>query len=298
MFIEKIMLPGFLLCLLAWPLSAWGAADLPQGWDHNPYGAWISGKWDSAVLPACVPKELPGVKVDQTTYKAKSDKTMNDRNEVGWMNFADSNFEKWGLHFDCQQEQADAFLKAVGENGFFGGQIEENSSFAAYAWIGNGYYAYAQVRANLSSGKDSGVDRIVSFQITPIVHKLPKSFNGWPLPQAGAALESYDGWSLMYWDDKGDDHEVKWDLRADKGTLPAKQWLAGFAYFGLSDAEAAAYAETLAAAGWQITYENKASGEDQYSCQLKKGDVWARIFFDRRFVMEVCFSDVPEMLER
>ena len=282
--------------MLALPLTAWAAPGLPKGWDQNPYGAWIDKVWDSAVLPACVPKEIPGVQVEQTTWKTPAHETMSNRNEVGRMQFADSRFEKWGLGFDCKEEQAAAFLKALTDNGFFGGQINDSSGFTEHAYVGNGYYAYARVSTNyMGSALQAGFNQNVIFSITPIIHQLPKSFNSWPLPQVGAALEPYNDWAVQYWDEKIDDYgNAKWDLQADKGALPAKNWTAWFDYFGVSNDQAKAYAKELEAAGWKITYQSEDDG--QYYCQLQKDKLWAALFFDGAFYLRVGFSDVAESL--
>ena len=298
MFTKKTGLFLFLMLMPAIILSAKGAAaaNLPQGWqDGRNYYHWIEKVWDSAVLPSCVPKEIPGVRVEQTIWKMPGHQTINNNNEVGRMSFADSNFEYWGLSFDCNEEQADAFVKALEENGFFGGEIDDYP--LTYAYVGNGYYAHVLVRTNyLGSAAEEGYPYGVSFSITPTVHQLPKSFNSWPLPQVGAALEPYGQWSVQFWDDNGDMGEAKWDLQADRGSLPAKNWSAWFDYFGVSNAEAEAYAKTLEAAGWEITYQYP-EDESGYSARLRKGDVRARVFFDRRHEMRVGFSDVEEMLD-
>ncbi|MCL1916392.1 MAG: hypothetical protein FWG17_06795 [Desulfovibrionaceae bacterium] len=268
----------------------------PQGWDGHDHYFWKNGEWDSAALPPCVPGEIPGVKVDNTTHKTKEHRSMpSDRNEVGSMYFVNSRYENWGLVFDCAQEQAEAFLKTLEGNGFFGGLTNEHQGIHEY--IGNGYYAYARVRTNyLGSADQGGFDKTVIFMITPAVHQLPKSFNGWTLPQVGVALSPYDECEVMCWDDKGNDRSAKWDLRADRGKLPAKNWVAWFDYFGVSNEEAAAYARILEASGWKISWQNQEEGESKYSCQLKKGDTWALVFFDGAFRCRVGFSDVSEML--
>jgi hypothetical protein len=264
--------------------------------DGRNYYHWIEKVWDSAVLPSCVPKEIPGVQVDQTTWKMSGHKTISGNNEVGNMVFADTGFESWGLSFYCTNAQREAFLQALAGNGFFGGQT--NDSPLVYEYVGNGYYAYARI--NDSAGGDKaqgGYNNLVMFSITPAGHKLPKSFNGWPMPQAGAARRTYDDWAVQYFDDKSNDwRDAQWDLRSDKGSMPAKQWTAWFAYFGVGNAEAAAYVKTLEADGWKITWQNQ-DNEHGYSCQLQKEKTWARVFFDRRYEMQVGFSDVPEALD-
>ena len=294
---KKISLPLFLLFLLALPFSALAAKPVPpKGWAGHDYYFWIDKVWDSAVLPSCVPKEIPGVLVGNTTYKTKAHQTMNNIRTVGNMSFASDNYERWGLNFDCKEAQAQAFLKGLEENGFFGGKTKTTgNNQSIYEYIGNGYYAYVVVSPNfMGSEKDAGYDTGVAFYLTPAIYQFPKSLNGWPLPQVGVVLGSLEDWVILYWENDKE-QSVKWDFQADKGKIPAKNWVAWFDYFGVSNEQAAAYAKTLEANGWKIVYQNTNS-EGRYSCQVSKGTVHGMLFFDGAFQFRVGFSDVVEML--
>ena len=291
----------FFIMTLAFPLSASGQSNLPdppQGWQrgHNYYH-WKDNVWDSAVLPSVVPREIPGIKVETTSWKAKSHQTLQNRNQVGGMSFADSNFEYWGLGFMANQEHVDAFSKAMEESGFFGGRINDSEYNTEYAWVGHGFYAYASVRPKYLTAGEDGYGFNVSFSITPLVHTPPKSFNGWPLPQVGAVLAPLSTWTMMSWDENGTDSEIGWDIQSDKGALPAgKGWSAWFDYSSVSNAQAEAYAKTLEANGWKIAYQDP-ENERGYSAQLKKDNLYARIFFDRRHEMKVGFATMAELLD-
>jgi hypothetical protein len=295
---KKICLPLLLLFILTLPLSALAARPVPpKGWAGHDYYFWVDKVWDSSVLPPCVPKEIPGVLVGNTTHKTKAHQSMNNSREVGNMLFADDAYESWSLNFDGKEAQAQAFLSDLEEKGFWGGKTKTTgNNQTIYEYVGNGYYTHVLVSPNfMGKEKDAGYDTNLSFRLTPAIHPHPKSFNGWPLPQSGVVLSSLNNWEMLYWDDKGNDHPLKWNLQTDKGELPAKAWVAWFDYFGVSNEQAAAYAKGLEAAGWKIAYQSEDS-EGRYSCQLSKGKDKAALLFDGAFYFRVGFSDVEENL--
>jgi predicted small secreted protein len=260
-------------------LEQWARA---QGWDENSYGNYIYGVWDSGVLPGCVPKEIPGVKVEQTTYKEKRHDVYSQNYHVGAMEFPNRGYEEWGVSFDCTKTQLNAFIAAMEANGFYGGQVEVSNYSPAWAWAGNGYYAYLYLNAQAADDEyDAG---FASFDITQ-ANQLPrpKSFSGTKLPDAGVVLGDYSEGVGYGWDSKTNDTvEYFWNPYTDKGTLP-DDWYVWFDYFGATIAEGKAYTKNMVSQGWEIAYENEWNNEWDtfntlcYTAQLKKGDLHAAV---------------------
>lgn len=167
-------------------LEEWARA---QGWDENPYGNWIAGVWDSDVLPACVPNEIEGVKVDQTTYKEKRHDTLSGSYGVGRVYFGDQYYEEWGLSFYCTDAQLEAFADGMAAAGFVGGHYDY-SYYPEYQWYGNGYYAFMQVNHELLGEEE--YDNLAMFYITPDdKNPRPAAFMGTKLPDFGVVTWDY-----------------------------------------------------------------------------------------------------------
>lgn len=288
---RKLFPQIFAMALILILAAAAGAADLPKGWSKGgQYESTINGVWDSSVLPTCVPPSPAGVKVDYTAYKSKEQKTMGGSNSVGRMDFPDSRFEFWSVYFKCSEEEFRAFAAEMAKNGFTGGQTSSGDELE-YGYVGNGYYAFLRLNPNYFGGSPSG-----QINITPTVFKLPTSFNGTPLPQLGAAMRSYDEWQLQYYDANYDMKAAQWDVYQDKGTIPAKNWVTWFDYFGVSTDQAKAYAKSLEASGWKIRYQNDEPAQNRYSCGLIKDKNHMIVMFDGAYFMRVGFSDMEEHL--
>jgi len=281
-------------------LEAWAKA---QGWDDNQYGNWIYGVWDSDVLPGCVPKEIEGVKADQTTYKEKRHDTYNGDYHVGSMGFPDQKYEVWGVSFYCDDDQLDAFIGAIEAGGFFGGQTEVSEYAPTWEWIGNGYYAHLYVNAQISG--EEGYNKLASFYITETRQTpRPSSFQGLKLPDVGEYL-SYTPDGIGFGWDTASDNSVEnfWDPYADKGTLP-DQWYVWYNFFGVTVDQAKAYAQQLVSQGWTVEYENNDDygwGETPrpaYSCQLIKNGIYAAVSVNDYSVygIDVRFGTMAESL--
>ena len=244
---------------------------MPTGWDKNPYSWWIDGKWDSSVLPKCVPTEVDGVKPDQTYYKDNSQDVLNQYYQIGSIYFKDSNFEKWGLSFYCTDEQLNTFVKEMKTKGFYGG-ITNSGTYPEYEWIGNGYYAYMRVN-DYAMGQE-GYKNLAMFSITNDSPPRPKAFKNTKLPDFGWVTQDYtDGVGFGY--NKGNDNSVEnfYDIFKDSGNLPTEGWSFWVYYFGVSVEKAKEYAQNLVKQGWKITNEDTYSGGEGYSCSLEKDGI-------------------------
>ncbi len=267
---------------------------LPAGWDENPYNAWIDGVWDSNVLPNFVPKEIEGVKAEQTSYHRIGDSSFTSSYSSGNMEFKDGNYESWGLVFYCNEKQELQFVKQMETNGFLGGISKQGDANwgtpSEYEWTGNGYYAYLRVNNNALG--EEGYSRLAMFSITPVFHKLPKSFFGTTLPQAGIAFSSYDDWEMYAYDQDYNEIEAEYNLASDKGKLPP-YYAAWFDYYCTTSDDMKAYTRQMKSQGWEITYEYQ-DEHGGYNALLRKGDMHAVVMRDGS--MRVGFANVPEML--
>ncbi|MCL2107380.1 MAG: hypothetical protein FWH26_10050 [Oscillospiraceae bacterium] len=264
---------------------------MPEGWDENPYGWWIEGKWDSSVLPDCVPNEIAGVEVDQTTYKTKAQDTLSGSYDVGAMSFPDKGYEAWGLSFYCTDEQLAAFAAEMTGKGFLGGQTGDGS-YPEYEWAGNGYYAFMRVN---NYAMHEGYGNLAMFSITPAdAHPRPKAFQGTKLPDIGMVLWDYSDGVGYGWDAQGE-VENFWNVITDKGALPAEGWGFWLEYFGTTEEQARAYVQDMTRQGWTIDYENTEYG---YTCQLSKDGIVAgvRDGHEGRYKLGIGFASMGEAL--
>jgi len=268
--------------------------NLPSGWDQNPYGAWISGVWDDAYLPGCVPK-IDVVGVDQTTYKARSHDTTSSSYGIGSIRFTDKNYERWGVVFTATAAQLDGFAAAMAQNGFYGGITDEsvNGTAEEHEWVGNGYYACLGAQPSFMSDE---YDFSVSFVMTNTQPKRPTAFKGTKLPDFGWVTEEYAevGWGY----DGENTVDGFYNVITDTGSLP-DDWSFWLHYFGVTEAEAKAYAQTMAAAGWTIVHEGDYYEGTGYSCQLEKDGIVAGVKFNAgegKFTGSVGFATVSESL--
>ena len=267
---------------------------LPSGWDSNPYTHWIDGKWDSSVLPDCVPNEIPGVKADQTTYKDKSQDTLSGNYYIGSVYFADKGYEMWGLSFHCTDDQLDAFLAEMDNNGFYGGQTDDYP-YPTYEWFGNGYYA--QMHVNTAAMGQEDFNNLAMFDITPADGiKCPTAFSGTKLPDIGMPIYDYgEGIGFGYTAEFEEEVECFWDIYTDKGSLP-EYWSFWVDYFGATESQVKDYVQTMVSQGWEITNEDTSNGN--YVCSLQKDDIVAgvEVYSEGGYFFKVGFGNMGEML--
>ena len=269
--------------------SSGAEVKLPEGWSTYRLYSNIDRVWDSSVLPAVVPKEIPGVLVGETQYKSFDQESLQDRHSVGRMEFPDSRYEEWGLRFQCTKAQLNTFLSAISANGFIGGETEDQP--LTYEFAGKGYYAalYAWGAENKT------FDHSVAFQITPAVHALPKTFFGTKLPQVGIATESYDNWELQAYDDNGETTS-DYNLKTDKGKLP-KYYVAWFTYYFITENDIRAYVKQMQSEGWVVKYTVEDDKNYGYAAKLDKDGMFAYCKHNAYdFEFELSFSNVEEML--
>jgi hypothetical protein len=249
---------------------------MPTGWSCNDYYWHISGKWDSSVLPDCVPAEIEGIKTDQTFYKHKAQDVMGESFNVGKISFKDARFEEWGMQFYCTNAQLAAFVSAMDAKKFFGGKTNYSDYTPEYEWVGNGYYAHLRYNPNISG--DENYDCLAFFNITKDMPPRPKAFKGNKYPDFGWVTSDYSGGAGWGWANDKDVNNF-YDVINDKGDLPADGWNIWVEYFGVSVAQAKTYKQTLVSAGWEVTYEQEYEDEEygyeEYECRFSKSGMVA-----------------------
>jgi hypothetical protein len=275
-------------------LEKWALA---QGWTESDYGNSIYGVWDSDVLPDCVPKEIPGVKTDETTYKEKHhEKSYNNEHELGRINFESKDYEEWGVDFNATKAQFDTFISELEKNGFYGGQTSDSQYNIEYSFLGNGYYAYIY----LIEVDDGEFDYWVYFSmVKDDINPYPKSFNGTKLPTVGV-VSWIEGEYFGYgWDDALDEEvEGFWDPYKDTGKLPNGGWSLWYEYYVVSEAQVKEYVKSMESQGWTIEYEDQYYEDYGYTYHMKKGDMVASVDYELngKYSMSVGFGSSSDYL--
>ena len=260
----------------------------PAGWDEHRYYAWIYEVWDSSVLPSCVPKEIEGVVVNETIHKARTHEALSSYPNVGRIEYTDSNYEYWGLSFDCYLPQLNMFLEELVANGFIGGMIDDYP--LTYEYFGNGYYAHIRVNQNYFSD----MDYYVVFEITSDLHEKAKSFLGVKLPQFGVAFYSFEDAYIWGYNEEFDYVEESYNYMTDEGILP-KYFFAGFYYNATTLEEVLAYTASLVEDGCTMLYENMYDG--YYYSELSKEGLFIRCIYEEYILeAEVAFANHQDLL--
>ncbi len=153
----------------------------PEGWAWQDCHGYIDKVWDSEVLPANFPREIPGVKVDQTRYFGFGceDRWMGAR--VGNLNFDDWDYEQWILEFDATDDQLAQFEQALADNGFLGEKTEDKYQGTYVETTDGEIYLYYTID---ESDRD-GYDWFVYCNMTVIECEYPLFFEGIELPTWG-----------------------------------------------------------------------------------------------------------------
>lgn len=153
----------------------------PEGWTWQDCHGYIDKVWDSEVLPANFPREIPGVKVDQTRYFGFGceDRWMGAR--VGNLNFDDWDYEQWILEFDATDDQLAQFEQALADNGFLGEKTEDKYQGTYVETTDGEIYLYYTID---ESDRD-GYDWFVYCNMTVIECEYPLFFEGIELPTWG-----------------------------------------------------------------------------------------------------------------
>lgn len=263
-----------------------------ENWNLYRFGGAAYNVWDSEVLPAFFPKEIEGVKVDQTGYKGIGDESMID-DKVGNMRFSDSGYEEWNLSFYSTEEQFRRFLDELAANGFVGGMTDNHP--LVHEFVGNDCYLFMRVNDGITG--EEGYTCLVMCSMTPLILELPRTFRGTLLPQVGAVLVDYATGGRAYgYDAAYDDVEIAYDFLADKGTLPTHYHVL-FEYVGTTVEDARSWFNSRLKDGWTMDYE---SGVDDgaYHAVATKGDLFMRCTYgNRSHTLLVGFATMMELLE-
>ena len=153
----------------------------PEGWTWQDCHGYIDKVWDSEVLPANFPREIPGVKVDQTRYFGFGceDRWMGAR--VGNMYFEDWEYEQWLLEFDATDDQLAQFEQALADNGFLGEKTEDKYQGTYVETTDGEIYLYYTID---ESDRD-GYDWFIYCNMTVLESNYPLFFEGIELPTWG-----------------------------------------------------------------------------------------------------------------
>lgn len=261
-----------------------------EGWNLYRFGGTAYNVWDSDILPDFFPREVVGVKVDQTGYKGVCDESMID-NKVGNMHFPDSRYEEWSLSFYSSETQFRKFHDALAMNGFVGGMTDSCPS--VYEFVGNGCYLYMRVNDGIP-GED-GYTRLVMCSMTPLSLKRPSMFRGTPLPETGATL--VDDGDMCGYDDELNEVVIPYDFLSDTGTLPP-HYSVFFEYVGTTVEDAKAWYRARIGDGWTSDYENE-SAVGSYRATCSRDGLYLLCSAESyNNTVVVGFATMPGMLER
>lgn len=265
-------------------------AMIPEGWDENPYGAYIYKVWDEEFLPDCFPAPIQGIEVDQTFFKDYEHDTLNGSYDVGPLSYENKeDYREYGVRFYATEAQVDEFIAALEAKGFTGGQVSDRDSewWEFYYYNNDGWFMY--LFFNTNDDQDGKFDGALSASATDSVFPLPASVDGIPLPQKG--MTSYD--YTKYYAIQDYNGDTDFNLATDP--LPSELYVAWFSYYGAVMQDAKDYAQQLVGQGWELQNESE-DGNTYYSMLLKDGVYAVSNYYGYDVMMEVGFSDMPENL--
>lgn len=269
-------------------------AMIPEGWDENPYGAYIYKVWDEEFLPDCFPAPIDGIEVDQTYFKDYEHDTLNGSYDVGPLSYENKeDYREYGVRFYATEAQVDEFIADLEAKGFTGGQKGDRESewWEFYYCNNDGWFMY--LLFNTNDDQDGRFDGALSANATDSVFPLPASVDGIPLPHKG--MTSYDCTKYYAIQDysSGEYEETDFSLASD--SLPSELYTAWFNYYAATMQDAKDYAQQLVGEGWELQYDSE-DGDTYYSMLLKDGVYAVSNYYGYDAMMEVGFSDMPENL--
>lgn len=269
-------------------------AMIPEGWDENPYGAYIYKVWDQEFLPDCFPAPIDGIEVDQTYFKDYEHDTLNGAYDVGPLTYeSKEDYREYGVRFYATEAQLDEFIAASEAKGFIGGQRgdREGEWWEFYYCNNDGWFMY--LLFNTNDDQDGKFDGALSATVTDSVFPLPASVDGIPLPQKGMTGSNYTKYYTIQDYSSGEYEDTDFNLASDP--LPSELYTAWFSYYATTMQDAKDYAKQLEGLGWEIQNESE-DGDTYYSMLLKDGVYAVSNYYGYDVMMEVGFSDMPENL--
>ena len=265
-------------------------AMIPEGWDENPYGAYIYKVWDEEFLPDCFPAPIDGIEVDQTFFKDYEHDTLNGSYNVGPLSYENKeDYREYGVRFYATEAQLDEFIAALEAKGFTGGQVSDRDSewWEFYYYNNDGWFMY--LLFNTNDDQDGKFDGALSASATDTVFPLPASVDGIPLPQKGMTDSDYTKYYAIQ------DYNGDTDFNLATDPLPSELYVAWFYYYGTVMQDAKDYAQQLVGEGWELQYDSE-DGDTYYSMLLKDGVYAVSNYYGYDAMMEVGFSDMAENL--
>lgn len=266
----------------------------PEGWDENTYGAYIYDVYDSDVLPDCIPEQIEGTLVYDTSLKDYEHDVINGNYGVGPIYYeSHEDYRQYGVSFYANKEHLEQFIAELEANGMHGYMDGDEEAFGSGLWWegfygGNGWAIYLMYNTN--DDHDGEYDGCLNVAATEDLYELPESIAGIPLPQTGIVTYDYNYYTIQDFTNGYEDKDF--DLKTD--AFPAEYYAAWFDYYCVARQDAVDYFETLVNNGWALEYEYS-DEEDDYCMVLKKDNVYAIVDYEDSY-MEIGFSDMVESL--
>ncbi|MBQ4564493.1 MAG: hypothetical protein IJA58_08420 [Lachnospiraceae bacterium] len=245
----------------------------PEGWVWQDDHGWIKGVWDSNVLPENFPKEIAGVKVEDTTYYGVGAERYST--QIGDLYFEDYNYEEWELSFYATDDQLAAFGQALADLGFVGGEADRWNDTVTPMIVTDGsiylYYTYNE------TDDEPGYKWEVWCNLTYIESEYPAIFEGIELPQFGLFTDDPMD-QFMGWDAEFNEVEVEYDFSDGTGELPAyySVWLD---YGGVTRETYDAYVASLKNLDGVEQWDQYDYG-DGFVTIFKKGDYYFGVYYN------------------
>lgn len=256
-------------------------AKAPKGYSDGNFWYIRSNVWDTEFLPKILPAPLDSYDVDSTTMKDYKHGDLSNSYTVGSLEWEEAgDYRVYGVLFECDKAQKDAYIEAVKAKGFVGGVDDHMSGTWEYSFShADGWYLY--INAN---EKYSNPDRVnVSISLTDSVHESPKSLGGLKLPTVGVpSVDIKNGAKYQAYDIANGYDEVELDVNWS-GSFPDSGkyvWYLDLYYTGVSSEAVTAYCHALEADGWSVYYDDEPE-EDYFNNFISKGDIDLEVIYSR-----------------
>ena len=249
----------------------------PEGWVWKEDYGFIDGVWDSEVLPTSFPKEIPGVKVEDTWYYAEGCENRLSGARVGDLYFDDYNFEQWQLTFDATNDQLLQFEQSLQDNGYIGNKEEDNNHIYATLTDGSVYLYYV-----LYESDREGYDWNVYCNMTILDYEYPQQFEGVLMPTFGLfEYEDANDGIIYAYDEDFNEIDFTYDF-SGKGNQEVPPYiLLWVSYQGVSRDQYDAYIDTLRNQGYTEWDEYPyGTTEGDYVTIFKYGNYYYGCYFN------------------